>query len=58
MRGLSLSPRISSPPGPPGDLEDEEGLKHLQQVWGCLCMLGGPPLQACRALCFMCPRSV
>lgn len=31
MRGLSLSPRISSPPGPPGDLEDEEGLKHLQQ---------------------------
>lgn len=31
LRGLSLSPRISSPPGPPGDLEDEEGLKHLQQ---------------------------
>lgn len=38
MRGLSLSPRMSSPPGPPGDLEDEEGLKHLQQVWGCLCL--------------------
>lgn len=32
MRGLPLSPRISSPPaGPPADLEDEEGLKHLQQ---------------------------
>ncbi|XP_029389372.1 GRB10-interacting GYF protein 1 isoform X2 [Mus pahari] len=31
LRGLSLSPRIGSPPGPPGDLEDEEGLKHLQQ---------------------------
>lgn len=44
MRGLPLSPRISSPPaGPPADLEDEEGLKHLQQVWGCLCMLGASP---------------
>lgn len=42
MRGLSLSPRISSPPGPPGDLEDEEGLKHLQQVWGA-CLLQGCP---------------
>ncbi|KAL6034931.1 hypothetical protein STEG23_029357 [Scotinomys teguina] len=31
MRGLSLSPGVGSPPGPPGDLEDEEGLKHLQQ---------------------------
>ncbi|KAK7797558.1 hypothetical protein U0070_005239 [Myodes glareolus] len=42
MRGLSLSPGVGSPPGPPGDLEDEEGLKHLQQVVGrvCLCMLG------------------
>lgn len=41
MRGLSLSPGVGSPPGPPGDLEDEEGLKHLQQVVGrvCLCML-------------------
>ncbi|XP_051061238.1 GRB10-interacting GYF protein 1 isoform X5 [Phodopus roborovskii] len=31
MRGLCLSPGVSSPPGPPGDLEDEEGLNHLQQ---------------------------
>lgn len=46
MRGLSLSPAVGSPPGPPGDLEDEEGLKHLQQVVGrvCLCMLKRPPL--------------
>lgn len=44
MRGLSLSPRLSSPPAaPPADLEDEEGLKHLQQVWGCLCMLRASP---------------
>lgn len=42
MRGLSLSPGVGSPPGPPGDLEDEEGLKHLQQVWGgaCACSRG------------------
>ena len=33
MRGMQLSPRVGSPPGPP-DLEDDEGLKHLQQVWG------------------------
>lgn len=32
MRGMQLSPRVGSPPGPPGDLEDDEGLKHLQQV--------------------------
>uniref|UniRef100_A0A8C5K2L6 GRB10 interacting GYF protein 1 n=1 Tax=Jaculus jaculus TaxID=51337 RepID=A0A8C5K2L6_JACJA len=31
MKALPLSPGASSPPGPPGDLEDEEGLKHLQQ---------------------------
>ncbi|XP_013364989.1 PREDICTED: coiled-coil domain-containing protein 9 isoform X4 [Chinchilla lanigera] len=31
MRGLQLSPGVGSPPPPPGDLEDEEGLKHLQQ---------------------------
>lgn len=36
MRGIQLSPGVGSPPAPPGDLEDEEGLKHLQQVWGCL----------------------
>lgn len=30
-RELPLSPAGGSPPGPPGDLEDEEGLKHLQQ---------------------------
>ncbi|KAM4820520.1 LOW QUALITY PROTEIN: GRB10-interacting GYF protein 1 [Thomomys bottae] len=28
---VPLSPGPGSPPGPPGDLEDEEGLKHLQQ---------------------------
>lgn len=33
MRGMQLSPGAGSPPGPP-DLEDDEGLKHLQQVWG------------------------
>lgn len=31
MRGIQLSPDVGSPPAPPGDLEDEEGLKHLQQ---------------------------
>ncbi|KAF5918180.1 hypothetical protein HPG69_002821 [Diceros bicornis minor] len=31
MRGMQLSPAVGSPPGPPGDLEDDEGLKHLQQ---------------------------
>ncbi|XP_022356259.1 GRB10-interacting GYF protein 1 isoform X2 [Enhydra lutris kenyoni] len=31
VRGLPLSPGVGSPPGPPGDLEDDEGLKHLQQ---------------------------
>ncbi|KAG8523761.1 GRB10-interacting GYF protein 1 [Galemys pyrenaicus] len=31
MRGVQLSPGVGSPPGPPGDLEDDEGLKHLQQ---------------------------
>ncbi|KAB1263282.1 GRB10-interacting GYF protein 1 [Camelus dromedarius] len=31
MRGMQLSPGVGSPPGPPGDLEDDEGLKHLQQ---------------------------
>ncbi|XP_010607840.1 GRB10-interacting GYF protein 1 isoform X2 [Fukomys damarensis] len=31
MRGIQLSPGVGSPPAPPGDLEDEEGLKHLQQ---------------------------
>ncbi|OWK11392.1 hypothetical protein Celaphus_00007247 [Cervus elaphus hippelaphus] len=30
MRGMQLSPGAGSPPGPP-DLEDDEGLKHLQQ---------------------------
>lgn len=30
-RGMQLSPGVGSPPGPPGDLEDDEGLKHLQQ---------------------------
>lgn len=50
MRGLSLSPGVGSPPGPPGDLEDEEGLKHLQQVWrgACACSRG---LQGCRGPC-------
>ena len=44
MRVLSLSPAVGSPPGPPGDLEDEEGLKHLQQVGRvCLYMLERPP---------------
>lgn len=33
-RGMQLSPGVGSPPGPPGDLEDDEGLKHLQQVGG------------------------
>lgn len=32
MREMQLSPGVGSPPGPPGDLEDDEGLKHLQQV--------------------------
>lgn len=32
LRGMQLSPGVGSPPGPPGDLEDDEGLKHLQQV--------------------------
>lgn len=32
VRGLPLSPGVGSPSGPPGDLEDDEGLKHLQQV--------------------------
>lgn len=36
MQRIQLSPSIGSPPPPSGDLEDEEGLKHLQQVWGCL----------------------
>ncbi|XP_021110149.1 GRB10-interacting GYF protein 1 isoform X2 [Heterocephalus glaber] len=31
MRRIQLSPGVGSPPAPPGDLEDEEGLKHLQQ---------------------------
>lgn len=31
LRGMQLSPGMGSPPGPPGDLEDDEGLKHLQQ---------------------------
>lgn len=31
LRGMQLSPVVGSPPGPPGDLEDDEGLKHLQQ---------------------------
>ncbi|XP_073071232.1 GRB10-interacting GYF protein 1 isoform X2 [Manis javanica] len=31
MREMQLSPGVGSPPGPPGDLEDDEGLKHLQQ---------------------------
>ncbi|XP_060029410.1 GRB10-interacting GYF protein 1 isoform X2 [Erinaceus europaeus] len=31
LRGPQLSPGPSSPPTPPGDLEDDEGLKHLQQ---------------------------
>nr|XP_012614766.1 PERQ amino acid-rich with GYF domain-containing protein 1 isoform X4 [Microcebus murinus] len=31
MRGIQLSPGVASPTGPPGDLEDDEGLKHLQQ---------------------------
>uniref|UniRef100_G3U9U3 GRB10 interacting GYF protein 1 n=1 Tax=Loxodonta africana TaxID=9785 RepID=G3U9U3_LOXAF len=31
MRGIQLSHGVGSPPGPPGDLEDDEGLKHLQQ---------------------------
>ncbi|KAB0398193.1 hypothetical protein E2I00_014891 [Balaenoptera physalus] len=31
MRAVQLSPGVGSPPGPPGDLEDDEGLKHLQQ---------------------------
>uniref|UniRef100_A0A8C9QLX8 GRB10 interacting GYF protein 1 n=1 Tax=Spermophilus dauricus TaxID=99837 RepID=A0A8C9QLX8_SPEDA len=31
LRGVQLSPGVASPPAPPGDLEDEEGLKHLQQ---------------------------
>lgn len=31
MRGIQLSPGVDSPTGPPGDLEDDEGLKHLQQ---------------------------
>ncbi|ELW56475.1 PERQ amino acid-rich with GYF domain-containing protein 1 [Tupaia chinensis] len=31
LRGIQLSPGVGSPPGPPGDLEDDEGLKHLQQ---------------------------
>ncbi|XP_058536324.1 GRB10-interacting GYF protein 1 isoform X3 [Ochotona princeps] len=31
MRGIQLSPGGTSPPDLPGDLEDEEGLKHLQQ---------------------------
>lgn len=31
---MQLSPGVGSPPGPPGDLEDDEGLKHLQQVGG------------------------
>lgn len=50
MRGLPLSPAVGSPPGPPGDLEDEEGLKHLQQVVGrvCLCVLERPPLGSVR----------
>ncbi|XP_040118123.1 GRB10-interacting GYF protein 1 isoform X6 [Oryx dammah] len=30
VRGMQLSPGAGSPPGPP-DLEDDEGLKHLQQ---------------------------
>ncbi|XP_034525803.1 GRB10-interacting GYF protein 1 isoform X5 [Ailuropoda melanoleuca] len=30
-RGMPLSPGVGSPSGPPGDLEDDEGLKHLQQ---------------------------
>ncbi|XP_032111055.1 GRB10-interacting GYF protein 1 isoform X4 [Sapajus apella] len=31
IRGIQLSPGVGSPTGPPGDLEDDEGLKHLQQ---------------------------
>lgn len=31
LRGSLLSPGPSSPPAPPADLEDDEGLKHLQQ---------------------------
>ncbi|XP_011912656.1 PREDICTED: PERQ amino acid-rich with GYF domain-containing protein 1 isoform X1 [Cercocebus atys] len=31
IRGIQLSPGVGSPAGPPGDLEDDEGLKHLQQ---------------------------
>lgn len=32
LRGMPLSPGVGSSSGPPGDLEDDEGLKHLQQV--------------------------
>lgn len=32
LRRVQLSPAVGSPPGPPGDLEDDEGLKRLQQV--------------------------
>ncbi|EAW76498.1 PERQ amino acid rich, with GYF domain 1, isoform CRA_c [Homo sapiens] len=31
IRGIQLSPGVGSSAGPPGDLEDDEGLKHLQQ---------------------------
>ncbi|XP_049645233.1 GRB10-interacting GYF protein 1 isoform X1 [Suncus etruscus] len=31
MRQVQLSPAVGSPSGPPGDLEDDEGLKRLQQ---------------------------
>ncbi|XP_034844413.1 GRB10-interacting GYF protein 1 isoform X4 [Mirounga angustirostris] len=31
LRGMPLSPGVGSSSGPPGDLEDDEGLKHLQQ---------------------------
>ncbi|XP_075421060.1 GRB10-interacting GYF protein 1 isoform X3 [Tenrec ecaudatus] len=31
MRGMQLNHGVGSPPGPPGELEDDEGLKHLQQ---------------------------
>lgn len=54
-RELSLSPAVGSPPGPPGDLEDEEGLKHLQQVWECLHMLRGCRTPRCAARSRACP---
>lgn len=54
---MQLSPGVGSPPGPPGDLEDDEGLKHLQQVgwereaYECF---RDPPTRE-RKPCFFCP---